>query len=287
MKYVASSPLDQLSQAQIESFHRKLISEEKSASTVSMYLRELRRFYLWLPQDKHMTRDRVLAYKAELQKSKKATSVNAALAALNSFFRFAALPSLLLKPLRTQRRVFCEESRELSYPEYLRLVETAEARDDQRLSLILQTIAGTGIRISELQAIAVEAIRLRFAEVSCKGKIRTVLLPGKLCKKLLRYVQQMRLTSGSVFVTRSGKTLNRSNIWAEMKKLCAKAGVDPRKVFPHNLRHLFARRYYGQHHDLSKLANILGHSNINTTRIYTISTGREHARQIEALGLVT
>lgn len=272
--------------AQMEAYKTYLLSEEKSRATISQYLREVRRFYFWLPQDKVVTRELSLAYKAELQRVKKATSVNTTLAAINSFFQFEHWNHLILKPLKTQRRVFCEESRELTYWEYLRLVETAEALSNKRLSMVLQTIAGTGIRVSELQFITVDAVQKQRAEVSCKGKLRIVLLPGKLCKKLQQYIRKNRLAGGPVFVTRNGRPLDRSNIWSEMKKLCAKAGVDPHKVFPHNLRHLFARRYYNQHRDLSKLADILGHSNINTTRIYTISTGREHAVQIEELGLV-
>lgn len=270
----------------IREYERELICAEKAPGTIAQYRRALQRLYLWLPQDKTITRERALAYKAVLQRQQKAASVNTTLAALNSFFQYCGWTELLLKPLKTQRRIFCDENRELSYQEYLKLVETAEALSKQRLSLILQTIACTGIRVSELRAITVEAIQNRCAVVSCKGKIRTILLPGKLCRKLEKYVRRKGLSSGPVFVTRSGAPLDRGNIWADMKKLCGKAGVDPHKVFPHNLRHLFARRYYEQHRDLSKLADILGHSSINTTRIYIISSAREHALQIEELGLV-
>ena len=271
---------------QIEEYVRYLRTEEKSAATIKQYQREVQRFYLWLPDGKRLGKEHALAYKEALQDRKKAVSVNASLAALNSFFRFMAWPELALKPMKTQRRIFCEESRELDYEEYLRLVEAAERLPNDRLCLILQTIASTGIRISELRAVTVEAVRLQRAEVRSKGKIRTVFLPQKLCRKLLRYIRTRRLASGPVFVTRSGKPVDRSNVWAEMKKLCAMANVDPRKVFPHNLRHLFARRHYDRHRDIAKLADILGHSNVNTTRVYTISSGREHAVQIESLGLV-
>ena len=233
-----------------------------------------------------MSKELALAYKEKLQGQKKAVSVNSSLAALNSFFRFLDWHDLTLKPMKTQRRIFCAEDRELSYQEYLRLVETAESLPNKRLSLILQTIASTGIRISELRAITVEAVRFQRADVRSKGKIRTVFLPGKLCRKLQRYVQRNRIKSGPVFVTKNGNPVDRSNVWSEMKKLCVKANVSPHKVFPHNLRHLFARRHYNQHRDIAKLADILGHSSINTTRLYTISSGREHAVQIEELGLV-
>lgn len=270
----------------IREFERELVCAEKAQRTVLQYRRAVQRFYLWLPQDKVVTREAALAYKAALQQQQKATSVNTTLAAINSFFQFCGWTELLMKPLKTQRRIFCDENRELDYQDYLKLVETAEALSKLRLSLILQTIACTGIRVSELRAITVESIQKQCAVVSCKGKIRTILLPGKLCRKLQKYAQRNGLSSGPVFVTRSGAPLDRGNIWAEMKKLCGKAGVDPHKVFPHNLRHLFARRYYEQHRDLSKLADILGHSSINTTRIYIISSAREHAVQIEELGLV-
>lgn len=270
----------------IREFERELVCAEKAQRTVLQYRRAVQRFYLWLPQDKVVTREAALAYKAALQQQQKATSVNTTLAAINSFFQFCGWTELLMKPLKTQRRIFCDENRELDYQDYLKLVETAEALSKPRLSLILQTIACTGIRVSELRAITVESIQKQCAVVSCKGKIRTILLPGKLCRKLQKYAQRNGLSSGPVFVTRSGAPLDRGNIWAEMKRLCGKAGVDPHKVFPHNLRHLFARRYYEQHRDLSKLADILGHSSINTTRIYIISSAREHAVQIEELGLV-
>lgn len=271
---------------QINDYVKYLRSEEKSSATIKQYQREVQRFYLWLPAGKCVEKEQALSYKEELQEQKKAVSVNASLAALNSFFRFLDWHDLVLKPMRTQRRVFCEESRELTYQEYLRLVQTAESLPNERLCLILQTVACTGIRISELRAITVESVRLQRAEVRSKGKIRTVFLPKKLCRKLLRYIQKRRLSGGPVFVTRAGKPVDRSNIWAEMKKLCARANVNPHKVFPHNLRHLFARRHYNQHRDIAKLADILGHSNVNTTRLYTISSGREHAVQIEELGLV-
>ena len=271
---------------QIRRYASYLQEEEKSPATILQYQREVLRFYLWLPKDKAVDKERALLYKASLQAQKKPVSVNASLAALNSFFRFQNWHSLLLKPLKTQRRVFCAEDRELSYPEYLRLVEAADSLRSDRLSLILQTLASTGIRISELRAVTVEAVRLQHADVRSKGKIRTVFLPGKLCRKLHQYIRRQGLTSGPVFVTKSGKPVDRSNVWSEMKGLCARAGVSPRKVFPHNLRHLFARRYYHQHRDIAKLADILGHSSINTTRLYTISSGREHAIQIEELGLV-
>lgn len=267
-------------------YEADLRSRERSSATVERYLREARHFAAWL-DDTPVTREKCLAYKEILRKSRRATGANTALAALNSLFAFAKLPDCRLQALRAQRRVFCDERRELTATEYARLVAAAEKIGNDRLSLLLQTLAATGIRVSELRAITVEAVATGRAEVRCKGKTREILLPRKLCKKLQKYLKKRRITNGAVFVTRTGNPLDRSNIWAEMKRLCERARVDARKVFPHNLRHLFARKYYAAYRDLAKLADLLGHSSVNTTRIYTIESGREHARQIDALGFVT
>ena len=214
------------------------------------------------------------------------STVNSMLAAANGFFRFMGWQQLLMKPLAIQKSLFSDERRELTREEYASLVRAAEQAGNRRLSLVIQTICGTGIRVSELEAITVEAVRTGRAEVCNKGKRRTVFLPGKLRKLLEKYLKTQNRTSGPVFVTRTGRPLNRSNIWRDMKALCESAGVEPSKVFPHNLRHLFARTYYSLEKDLSRLADILGHSSVNTTRIYTAESGAVHARQVERLGLV-
>lgn len=275
-----------LTPALLVRYEADLHSRERSRATVERYLREARRFCAWL-DGTPATRERALAYKDYLRRTRRASGANTALAALNSLFAFAGWHDCRLQTLRAQRRVFCDERRELTGAEYARLVTAAEAVGNERLSLLLQTVAATGIRVSELRAITAEAVESGRAEVRCKGKTREILLPRKLRQKLRKYIKIHKTSSEYVFVTRGGKPLDRSNIWAEMKRLCERARVDPRKVFPHNLRHLFARKYYEKYRDLAKLADLLGHSSVNTTRIYTISSGREHERQIDALGFVT
>ena len=191
-----------------------------------------------------------------------------------------------MKSLKLQREIYCTEEKELTKAEYLRLVNTAKEKKNERLALILQTICGTGIRVSELQFITVEAAKRGYAKVNCKGKSRTVIIVSSLQKKLLKYVRRNHIYNGAVFVTKTGNPISRTNIWREMKKLCRDANVNPSKVFPHNLRHLFARTFYGIEKDIAKLADILGHSSINTTRIYIVSTGEEHRRRMENMRLV-
>ena len=208
------------------------------------------------------------------------------LAAVNAFFRFAGWEECRVRALRLQRRMFREPERELSREEYLRLLETARGRGQERLALLMETICATGIRVSEVRDITVEAVRAGRAEIALKGKIRTILLPGKLCRKLRKYAAARGIASGQVFLTRTGNSLSRKQIWAEMKALCQAAGVPASRVFPHNLRHLFARAFYRACRDVAKLADVLGHSSVETTRIYLLSTGAEHARYLEGLGLV-
>lgn len=208
------------------------------------------------------------------------------LAALNGFFRFLGWEECRVKFLKIQRKPFRDPGRELSRAEYQRLIFTAQKRGQDRLALLLEAIGGTGIRVSEVRYLTVEAARAGRAEISLKGKIRTILIPGKLCRKLLKYAKKRKIASGEIFLTGSGKGLSRKQIWAEMKRLCKWAGVEESKVFPHNLRHLFATVFYKASRDIVKLADVLGHSSIETTRIYLISTGAEHARQLERLGLV-
>lgn len=263
-----------------------LREQERSAATVEKYARALRGFYLWLPEGKTADRETVMAYKQSLSETHSPGGVNVELAALNGFFRLMGWDDLCLKPLRIQRRAFADRSRELTREEYERLVAAAERREDCRLSLLLQTMAATGIRVSEVSFITAEAVRAGKAEISLKGKIRTILLPGKLCRKLRKYLSCMGIASGAVFRTRTGRALGRKEIWAKMKSLCADAGVEPGKVFPHNLRHLFARVFYAAQKDIAKLADLLGHSSIETTRIYLMSSGAEHQRALDRLRLV-
>ena len=214
-------------------------------------------------------------------------TINSMLAALNCFFRTKGRGDLRLKYLKVQRKLFRSRERELTRAEYARLVETAERQEKPRLSLLMETICATGIRVGEVRYITVEAVRAGQADIHLKGKVRTILLPGKLCRKLRRYAREREIASGEIFRTRRGKGLSRRQIWAEMKALCEAAEVAPSKVFPHNLRHLFARTFYRVYKDVARLADLLGHSSIETTRIYLISTGAEHARQIERLGLIS
>ena len=192
-----------------------------------------------------------------------------------------------MKYLKVQRKLFRGTEKELTKDDYLRLLETANHLGRTRLALLIETICATGIRVSEVRYITMEAIQAGRADIALKGKIRTILLPGKLCRKLQKYAKKQKITSGEFFLTRSGRGISRRQIWAEMKTLCKKANVVPSKVFPHNLRHLFAQTFYRACRDVAKLADVLGHSSIETTRIYLISTGIEHAKQLERLGLIS
>lgn len=270
----------------IDCFKKHLQEEEKSENTVEKYLRDVRAFAIYL-NGAEVTKETVIAYKNKLLAENYAIrSINSMLASLNSLFSFLGWIDCKVKSIKLQRQIYCPEEKELTKAEYMRLVNTAKQKGDERLNLILQTICGTGIRVSELQYITVEAVKRGEATVSLKGKTRTVFIVKELKKKLLRYTAEQNISSGSIFITRSGKPMSRTNIWREMKGLCEQAGVNPQKVFPHNLRHLFARTFYGIEKDIAKLADILGHSSINTTRIYIISTGNEHRQRMENMRLI-
>lgn len=263
-----------------------LKSEEKSENTLEKYLRDVRAFAAYLG-GAAVTKETVIAYKNRLLSENYAVrSVNSMLASLNSLFAFLGWTDCRVKSIKLQRQIYCSEERELTKAEYMRLVNTAKQKGNERLNLILQTICGTGIRVSELQYITVEAAKCGKALVSLKGKTRSVFIVRELQKKLLRYAAEQGTKSGTIFITRTGRPMSRTNIWREMKSLCESAGVNPQKVFPHNLRHLFARVFYGIEKDIAKLADILGHSSINTTRIYIISTGDEHRRRMENMQLI-
>ncbi len=267
----------------MEAYKLYLIEEEKSALTVEKYLRDVRQFLLWLG-DKALVKAEVLAYKAELVGRYAVASVNSILSSLNNYFGFIGRVDCKVKTIRQQRTPFLPEEKELTREEYQKLI--AAARHKPRLCLLMQTICATGIRVSEHKFITVEAAKSGQAQVRMKGKHRVVFLEKKLCTALLKYARENHIRSGSIFITASGSPLNRCNIWAEMKKLCDTAGVCREKVFPHNLRHLFARIYYSIEHDIVRLADILGHSNINTTRIYTMESGKIHRKQMEKLQIL-
>ena len=269
----------------INSFEKHLLENEKAGATIQKYMRDIRCFMDYA-KDQALDKTLLLNYKAMLEQNYAVRSANSMLAALNAFFRFQGWHDLCVKQFKVQKEAYCSEERELTKAEYTALVRTAELKKNERLSLVVQTICGTGIRVSELQCITVEAVRRGEAIVSCKGKTRKIFIVKALQKKLLRYAIEQGITTGTLFVTKSGKPLDRSNIWRQMKDLCEQAGVSPQKVFPHNLRHLFARTFYGIEKDIAKLADILGHSNINTTRIYIITTGAEHQRRMENMRLI-
>ena len=262
-----------------------LRSEEREEATCRLYQREIRRFFEFAGK-KILSKELVIAYKEQLIRSYSPASVNVKLTALNGFFRFIGKEEWRVRQLKIQRSAYCSKEKELTKAEYLRLVSAAEREGREELSLILQTLCGTGIRVSELSFITAEAVRKGEAVVRLKGKIRIVLLTGKLCRLLKKYAKRRGICSGSIFVTRTGRPLDRSNIWKMLKSLGSRASVELKKIFPHNLRHLFARTFYAAGRDLVKLADVLGHSNINTTRIYIVSSGQEHQRCMDALGLV-
>ena len=269
----------------IAEFKEHLILEERSEITIAKYIRDVKAFAKYT-QNSAITKETVIAYKKHLQENYAVRSVNSMLASINSLFAFLGWHDLKVKSLKLQQQVFCPEEKELTKAEYARLCRTAERKHNERLKLILQTICGTGIRVSELQYITVEAAKNGEAVVNCKAKTRSVFIVKELKQKLLRYAAEQNIKNGMIFVTRTGKPISRTNIWREMKALCEEANVNPQKVFPHNLRHLFARVFYGIEKDIAKLADILGHSSINTTRIYIISTGTEHRQRMENMRLI-
>lgn len=267
-------------------FKKNMKTGEKSRATIEKYLRDTKQFLEELGEGSEITKDRVIAYKESLAERYAVTSANSKLAAVNCFLRMAGCEGCIVKSFKVQKNVFRTKERELTKEEYIRLVKTAQRRGKRQLGMLIQTICATGIRISELPYVTVEALYTRRAVVSLKGKTRIVLLPAELCRELTAYVRAENIRSGSIFVTRNGKPLDRSNIFHSMKKLCEDAEVDRDKVFPHNLRHLFAVTYYKAEKDVCHLADILGHSSINTTRIYTIISCEEQEQQINGLGLL-
>ena len=271
---------------EIRQFSDALAEEERSAGTIEKYVRDVRRFAVWLDGEE-VSRERTAAWRdGLLERGYAPVTINSMVAAVNQFFTFLGWEECKVKALKIQRRLFRDDRRELTREEYQRLLDAAHGLGRERLALLLETICATGIRVSEVKYITVEAAHAGRAEISLKGKLRTILLPGKLCRKLKKYARQQKTASGEIFRTRSGKSLSRRQIWAEMKRLCKSAGVAPSKVFPHNLRHLFARTFYKVCRDVVKLADVLGHSSVETTRIYLISTGAEHAGILRKMRLI-
>ena len=268
-----------------DAFEKALREQERAGATVEKYMRDLRAFGVYVANGE-VNKQVVLDYKAYLQKRYATASVNSVLSSLGAFFAFCERRDLCVKRIKQQKNVFAAREKELTRAEYERLLSAALDKGNRRLYLLMQTVCACGIRVSEVQFITAEAVRRGYADIACKGKRRRVYLPGELCRQLRGYMREKGITAGAVFVTRSGKPLDRSNIWSDMKKLCQAARVSAEKVFPHNLRHLFARTYYSIHKDIVRLADILGHSNIDTTRIYTMESGDVHRKQINRLGLV-
>ena len=275
-----------ITDTELKQYITYLLEEEKSKNTIEKYLRDVKGFLCFIGKS-NITKESVIAYKNRLLTNHYAArSVNSMLASLNSIFEFLGWNDCRVKNVKLQREVYRTEEKELTKQEYMRLINTAHLKGNYRLELLIQTICGTGIRVSEVSYITLETVINGEAVVSLKGKTRSVFIVKSLRRKLLDYAKKQGITSGSIFITRTGKPMNRTNIWKEMKSLCEQANVNPNKVFPHNLRHLFARTFYAIKKDIAKLADILGHSSIDTTRIYTISTGQEHRRQMEEMRLV-
>lgn len=271
----------------ISAYSCYLKQEERTPATLEKYLRDVRAFARWL-EGEAVTKEAVTGWKERLLAERRTPStVNAALSALNGLFRFLGWEGCRARFVKVQRRLFRDPARELTRPDYERLITTARELGKERLALVMETICATGVRVSELRYLTVEAVQRGRAEISLKGKIRTILIPTKLRRKLLKYAKKNKTASGEIFLTGNGKSLSRRQIWAEMKRLCVRAGVEPSRVFPHNLRHLFATAYYRAYRDIAKLADVLGHSSIETTRIYLLTSGAEHQRQLDRLGLVS
>lgn len=276
-----------ISSEQVLAFQHALRAEEQSAGTIEKYLRDVRLFTVWLA-GQPVNKERTTEWKEHLVASGYApVTINSMISALNRFLDFLGYEMFKVKLLHIQKRMFREDSKELTKQEYCRLIDTANQLGKERLALLIETMGSTGIRVSEVRYITIDAARSGKAEISLKGKIRVILLSSKLCRKLLKFAKRGGITAGEIFRTRTGAGMSRKQIWAEMKALCAKAGISASKVFPHNLRHLFARSFYRVCHDIVKLADVLGHTNTETTRIYLVSTGAEHINALEHLGLVS
>lgn len=269
----------------INAFKVYLYEEERSGHTIEKYMRDLRFFRQWL-QERRIDKSAVIEYKKELCGRYALKSVNSMLSSLNAFFVFMGWYDLKVRTLKIQRRIFADQAKELSKSEYERLLLAAKNKQKTRLYYLIQTIASTGLRVSEIKYVTCEAVRQGQAVINCKGKIRQIFLPKKLCQMLQKYIKSRNIKNGPVFITRSGRPLDRCAIWKMLKDLCESADVSKDKVFPHNFRHLFARTFYSLQKDIVRLADLLGHSSIETTRIYTLESGTEHRKQLQKLGLL-
>ncbi len=269
----------------IQKFKTYLMEEEKATATLEKYIRDIVAFVAWLC-GREVDKQVVLEYKSVLKEQYAPASVNSIISSLNSFFTYNEWYGLKVKTIKIQRQIFASSDKELTKEEYNRLLNAAQSKKNRRLYYLMQAICSTGIRVSEHRFLTVEALKAEQATIECKGKTRVVMIPSGLCKMLRKYAKENGIESGPIFISKTGKPMNRTNIWYEMKKLCESAGVSQEKVFPHNLRHLFARTYYSIQKDVVRLADILGHSSVNTTRIYTIESGIVHKKQIERLGLL-
>lgn len=277
----------QMTGEMLEGYRIYLGQEEKAAGTIEKYLRDIRGFADWL-SGREVTKESVIRWKTLLLESGYAArTVNSMLSALNGLFSFLGWEDCRMKFLKIQRQMFRDERKDMNLQEYRRLVKTAYRSGKRRLGLAIETICGSGIRVSELAYITVEAAKKGRSEIMLKGKARIILLSDRLCRKLLEYAGKENIKSGKIFLTRNGNSLSRRQIWSEMKGLCAAADVEMSKVFPHNLRHLFAKIFYQNNRDIVKLADILGHTSIDTTRIYLLATGTEHIRQLNRLRLIS
>ena len=279
------SKMKKITNELITKFKEYLIDEEKSAATLDKYIRDITVFMNW-SNDKELCKSLILEYKQKILEKYAPASVNSIISSLNSFFVYNEWYDLKVKSVKIQKQIFANKDKELTKAEYERLLKAAKSKNNQRLYYLMQTICSSGLRVSELKYVTTDVVRRGQATINCKGKMRIVILPKQLCNMLKDYIKENNIKSGSVFVSKNGKPLDRSNIWSDMKKLCESAGVSKDKVFPHNLRHLFARTYYSIQKDVVRLADILGHSNVNTTRIYTMETGEIHRKQIQRLGLL-
>lgn len=269
----------------INQFKNYLINEEKSQATIEKYIRDIKAFMVWL-EGRELEKATVIEYKQKIVNEYAPKSVNSMLSSLNSFFVYFDRHDCIVKTLKIQKQIFANKEKELTKAEYERLLIAAEKKSNRRLYLLMQTICATGIRISELKYITVSAVQSGQALINCKGKMRVVILPKQLCKMLKAYLREKNISNGPVFVSKNGKPLDRSNVWKMLKALCESAGVPKNKVFPHNFRHLFARTFYSLQKDIVRLADILGHTSVNTTRIYTMETGEIHRNLIQKLGLL-
>lgn len=276
-----------LTSEKVTEFGKYLKASERSSGTVEKYLRDVNHFMTWL-DGKNVTREQTAGWKEYLtEKGYSPITINSMLASIHAFYKFAGWENCRVCFLRVQRQMFREQKKELTKNEYMKLVETARTQKKERLAMLIETICATGIRVSEVKYLTVESLKQGQAVISLKGKIRTILLPDKLIRKLKQYVKKKKIRAGEIFITRNGNSMSRKQIWAEMKDLCDKAGIEKTKVFPHNLRHLFARVFYQSSRDIARLADVLGHSSIETTRIYLLTTGTEYRCWLDNLKLIS